>query len=350
MLAGRVSGPILRLVQLWQDFQQAGISVQRLGDILNAKAEPGYNPNRASLPSLQGRVTFDQVVFRYQPDAPEVLRRVSLDVAPGQVIGIVGRSGSGKSTLTKLIQRMHVPESGRVLIDGVDLALVEPAWLRRSIGVVMQENFLFNRTIRDNIALSDPAVSMESVVQAAKLAGAHEFIVELREGYDSRVGERGSNLSGGQRQRIAIARTLLTNPRILIFDEATSALDYESERIIQQNMRAICKDRTVFIIAHRLSTVRGCDQIIVMDKGQIVETGNHQELLAQQGLYAKLHGYQSDESAIPSLRGDGHREKVSPGTGREAGLGHVAGRVPTVGALGDEGAVTDGQGEEKHER
>ncbi len=245
-------------------------------------------------------MTFDQVTFRYQPDAPEVLRRVSLNVAPGQVIGIVGRSGSGKSTLTKLIQRMHVPESGRVLIDGVDLALVEPAWLRRQIGVVMQENFLFNRSIRDNIALSDPAVSMDAVVQAAKLAGAHEFIVELKEGYDSRVGERGSNLSGGQRQRIAIARTLLTNPRILIFDEATSALDYESERIIQQNMRAICKDRTVFIIAHRLSTVRGCDKIIVMDKGQIVEAGNHQQLLAQQGIYAKLHGYQSDESALSS--------------------------------------------------
>ena len=300
MLAGRVSGPILRLVQLWQDFQQAGISVQRLGDILNARAEPGYNPNRASLPSLQGRITFDQVIFRYQPDSPEVLRRVSLDVTPGQVIGIVGRSGSGKSTLAKLIQRMHVPESGRVLIDGVDLALMEPAWLRRQIGVVLQENFLFNRTIRDNIALSDPAVSMDAVVQAAKLAGAHEFIVELKEGYDSLVGERGSNLSGGQRQRIAIARTLLTNPRILILDEATSALDYESERVIQQNMRAICKDRTVFIIAHRLSTVRGCDKIIVMDKGQIVEAGNHQQLLAQQGIYAKLHSYQSGESVDPS--------------------------------------------------
>lgn len=157
-------------------------------------------------------MTFDQVIFRYLPDAPEVLRRVSLDVVPGQVIGIVGHSGSGKSTLTKLIQRMHVPESGRVLIDGVDLALVEPAWLRRSIGVVMQENFLFNRSIRDNIALSDPAVSMERVVQAAKLAGAHEFIVELKEGYDSRVGERGSNLSGGQRQRIAIARICSPTP------------------------------------------------------------------------------------------------------------------------------------------
>ncbi|HHH48727.1 MAG TPA: type I secretion system permease/ATPase [Gammaproteobacteria bacterium] len=293
MLAGRVSGPILRLVQLWQDFQQAGISVQRLGDILNARPEPGYNPNRASLPSLQGRVSFDQVTFRYQPDAPEVLRRVSLDVAPGQVIGIVGRSGSGKSTLTKLIQRLHVPESGRVLIDGVDLALVEPAWLRRRIGVVMQESFLFNRSIRDNIALSDPAASMDAVVRAARLAGAHDFIVELKEGYDSLVGERGSNLSGGQRQRIAIARTLLTNPRILILDEATSALDYESERIIQQNMRAICQGRTVFIIAHRLSTVRHCHKIIVMDHGQIVEAGSHRELLARQGIYARLHELQN---------------------------------------------------------
>ncbi len=305
MLAGRVSGPILRLVQLWQDFQQAGISVQRLGDILNARPEPGYNPNRASLPSLQGRVSFDQVTFRYQPDAPEVLRRVSLDVAPGQVIGIVGRSGSGKSTLTKLIQRLHVPESGRVLIDGVDLALVEPAWLRRQIGVVMQENFLFNRSIRDNIALSDPAASMEAVVQAARLAGAHEFIVELKEGYDSLVGERGSNLSGGQRQRIAIARTLLTDPRILILDEATSALDYESERIIQQNMHAICRGRTVFIIAHRLSTVRGCDNIIVMDHGQIVEAGSHHELLARQGMYARLHELQNGVPAPIGEEGQG---------------------------------------------
>ncbi len=308
MLAGRVSGPILRLVQLWQDFQQAGISVQRLGDILNARPEPGYNPNRASLPSLQGRVSFDQVTFRYQPDAPEVLRRVTLDVAPGQVIGIVGRSGSGKSTLTKLIQRLHVPESGRVLIDGVDLALVEPAWLRRRIGVVMQESFLFNRSIRDNIALSDPAASMEAVVRAARLAGAHDFIVELREGYDTRVGERGCNLSGGQRQRIAIARTLLTDPRILILDEATSALDYESERIIQQNMHAICRGRTVFIIAHRLSTVRHCHKIIVMDHGQIVEAGSHRELIARQGMYARLHELQN---GVPAPIGEGQGEEAT---------------------------------------
>jgi len=292
MLASRVSGPILRLVQLWQDFQQVGVSVERLGDVLNAPREPGYNPNRTSLPQLQGKVTFDNVTFRYQPDRPEVLRRVNLDVPAGQIIGIVGRSGSGKSTLTKLVQRLHVPESGRVLVDGVDLAMMDPTWLRRQVGVVLQENILFNCTVRDNIALSDPGMPMEKVIQAAKMSGAHEFILELPEGYDSKVEEHGGNLSGGQRQRIAIARALVSNPRILIFDEATSALDYESERIIQDNMQQICKDRTVFIIAHRLSAVRQADRIIVMDKGEIVEQGNHNQLIKQHGHYAKLYQYQ----------------------------------------------------------
>ena len=185
-----------------------------------------------------------------------MLHDVSFSVPAGQVIGIVGPSGSGKSTLAKLIQRLYVPESGRVLVDGVDLAMVDTAWLRRQIGVVLQENVLFNRSVRDNIALADPAMPIERVIAAAKLAGAHDFILELPEGYDTIVGERGSTLSGGQRQRIAIARALVTDPRILIFDEATSALDYESERIIQDNMRQIAKGRTVFIIAHRLSTVR----------------------------------------------------------------------------------------------
>ncbi|MBL1261344.1 MAG: ATP-binding cassette domain-containing protein, partial [Thiotrichaceae bacterium] len=295
MLAGRISSPILRLVQLWQDFQQAGISVQRLGDILNAPTEPGYNPNRASLPNIEGKISFDQVVFRYQSDAPEVLKRISLEIVPSEVLGIVGRSGSGKSTLTKLIQRLYVPESGRVLIDGVDLALMEPAWLRRQIGVVMQENFLFNKSVRDNIALRDPALPMEAIIQAAKLAGAHEFILELKEGYDTLVGEYGSNLSGGQRQRIAIARALVTHPRILIFDEATSALDYESERIIQQNMQAICKGRTVIIIAHRLSAVRHSHRIIVMDRGQIIEQGPHHHLIKNNGVYAHLYNIQQGE-------------------------------------------------------
>lgn len=294
MLAARISGPILRLVQLWQEFQQAGISVRRLGDILNTPTEPGYNPGRAALPALRGEVCFNGVSFRYRPDRAEVLRNIDLKIEVGEVIGIVGRSGSGKSTLTKLIQRLHVPGSGRVLIDGIDLALVEPAWLRRQVGVVLQENFLFNRTIRDNIALANPGSAMEQIVRACKLAGAHEFILELAEGYDTLVGERGATLSGGQRQRIALARTLLTNPRILILDEATSALDYESERIIQHNMRSICRERTVFIIAHRLSAVREADRIVVLDRGRIVEMGAHAELLAGQGQYAHLHAMQRE--------------------------------------------------------
>ncbi len=298
MLAGRVSGPILRLVQLWQEFQQAGISVQRIGDILNTRPEPAFNPNRATLPAIAGKVSFDQVVFRYRPDGPEVLRRIAFDIAPGQVIGLVGRSGSGKSTITKLVQRLYVPESGRVLIDGVDLAQIDPTWLRRQVGVVLQENFLFNRSVRENIALADPALPMERVVQAAKLAGAHDFILEMPEGYDTLVGEHGCSLSGGQRQRIAIARALITNPRILIFDEATSALDYESEHIIQKNMAQICKGRTVFIIAHRLSTVRATHRIFVIEKGEIVESGSYQELLARGGTFTQLHRHQEGTYAV----------------------------------------------------
>ena len=291
MLAGRVATPVMRLAQLWTDFQQTGISVQRLGDILNTRSE--LVTNRSTLPPLTGRIELDQVTFRYRPDAPEVLRGVSLIIEPGEVIGIVGRSGSGKSTLTKLVQRLYLPERGRVLVDGMDLAMADTSSLRRQIGVVLQENMLFNRSIRENIALSDPGLPIEAVMQAAKLAGAHEFILELTEGYDTMVGEHGATLSGGQRQRIAIARALITNPRILIFDEATSALDYESERIIQHNMKAICQGRTVLIIAHRLSAVRDANRIIVVDRGQIVEQGSHAELLCHEaGHYSRLHRLQ----------------------------------------------------------
>jgi len=293
MLAGQVNQPILRLAQLWQDFQQFRISLDRLGDVLNSPPEPSQAANRPSLPKINGAIAFDGITFRYRPDTPEVLRRLSLSIQTGQVVGIVGRSGSGKSTLAKLVQRLYAPESGRILVDGVDLALVDPAWLRRQIGVVLQENVLFNRSIRDNIALADPAMAMERVVRAAQLAGAHEFILSLPHGYDTVLGERGSSLSGGQRQRVAIARALVTEPRILIFDEATSALDYESERIIQDNMREICKGRTVLVIAHRLSTVRGADRIVTIENGQIIEDGTHAELLTRGGRYAELHKLQS---------------------------------------------------------
>ena len=298
MLSAQVTGPLLRLVNLWQEFQQVGISVQRLGDVLNSQPEPSYNPNRTTLPQVAGQVAFEDVTFRYRPDAPEVLHKVSFTVEPGQVIGLVGRSGSGKSTIAKLIQRLYVPERGRILVDGVDLAQVDPAWLRRQVGVVLQENFLFNRSVRENIALSDPGLSMDRVIQAAKLAGVHEFILEMPEGYDTLVGEHGCSLSGGQRQRIAIARALVTNPRILIFDEATSSLDYESEAVIQRNMAQIAKGRTVFIIAHRLSTVRPAHRIYVVERGEIMEQGSHEELLRMNGLYTRLQKYQDGSAAI----------------------------------------------------
>jgi subfamily B ATP-binding cassette protein HlyB/CyaB len=293
MFAGRVSGPILRLVQVWQDFQQARVSIDRLGDILNAPKEPTLQSASSNGINLKGDIHFDQVSFRYQADTPRVLEDISLTVPKGSVVGIVGRSGSGKSTLTKLVQRMYLPEKGKVTIDGVDVSLIDPAYLRRKVGVVLQENFLFNKSIRENIAFGDPSASMERVIEAAKLAGAHEFVIKMPNAYDALVGEYGRNLSGGQRQRIAIARALLTNPDILIFDEATSALDYESESIIQQNLKSICKGRTVIMIAHRLSTIRNADKIYVLEQGRLIEQGSHSELLGQQGYYAKLHGLQA---------------------------------------------------------
>jgi len=294
MLSGRVSGPVLRLAQLWQDFQQVRLSMDRLGDILDNKAESNTSGGQTSMPPVNGEVVFDKVVFRYRHDGPEILRGLSLSVKPGSVTGIVGPSGSGKSTLTKLVQRLYSPERGRVLIDGMDLAVLDPASLRRQIGTVLQENMLFKGTVRDNIAFASPGMSFEKVVEAASLAGAHEFVLELPQGYDTELGERGTGLSGGQRQRIAIARALATDPKILIFDEATSALDAESEAIIQGNMQKICAGRTVFIIAHRLSAVRIAERIITVEKGEIVEEGTHDELIQRHGgRYASLWQHQT---------------------------------------------------------
>jgi ATP-binding cassette, subfamily B, bacterial HlyB/CyaB len=293
MLASQVSGPVLRLVQVWQDFHQVRLSVERLGDILNTPVEAHGVSGEASQPRLDGTIEFERVTFRYSVKTQPVLRDVSLKIPAGQVVGIVGPSGSGKSTIAKLAQRLYQPEAGRVLVDGVDTAVLDPSWLRRQIGVVLQENILFNRSVRENIALADPAMPLEKVVEAAKLAGAHDFICRMPQGYDTPIGERGVSLSGGQRQRIAIARALVGNPRILIFDEATSALDYESESIIQSNMRDIVKGRTVLIIAHRLSTVRSADRILTIENGAIVEDGTHDQLVTGGGRYAVLHRIQS---------------------------------------------------------
>ena len=296
MISAQVAQPILRLSQIWQDFQQVQISIDRLGDILNMPTEP-LNLAHGNLPPAKGAIEFRNVTFRYRSGAPEALKDVSLAIRPGEVIGIVGRSGSGKSTLAKLIQRFYIPEQGQVLIDGVDVAQVNPAWLRAQIGVVLQENLLFNRSLHENIALANPTMSRAQVIAVARLAGADEFVSRLAHGYDTIIEERGTNLSGGQRQRIAIARSLAIQPPILIFDEATSALDYESERLIHNNMREIVKGRTVIIIAHRLQAVRPCNRIIGMHEGRVVEIGSHDELLRAKGLYAHLWALQNETSA-----------------------------------------------------
>jgi subfamily B ATP-binding cassette protein HlyB/CyaB len=293
MIATQAVQPILRLSQIWQDFQQAQISIERLGDILNAPPEPGALA-RLSPPTPRGAIEFRNVSFRYRPGAPEALKNVSLVIQPGETIGVIGPSGSGKSTLTKLVQRLYLPTEGQVLLDGADLSQVDPAWLRSHIGVVLQDSVLFNRTVHENIAFANPAMPRAQVIEIARLAGADEFIDRLPEGYDTTIEERGANLSGGQRQRLALARALAVNPRILILDEATSALDYESERIIQRNMRRIVRDRTVIVIAHRLAAVRGCNRIIGVVDGRIVEAGSHEELVRRPGgLYAYLWDLQS---------------------------------------------------------
>ncbi|MBQ3442925.1 MAG: type I secretion system permease/ATPase [Selenomonadaceae bacterium] len=289
MIASQLIAPIMRLINQWQDFQRIRVSMERMADIMDEDTEPAFNPSRTTLPSLRGEIALEKLAFSYTEEGGKVLDNVNIRIPAGMKVGIVGRSGSGKSTLTKLIQRLYVPDTGRILIDGVDIAQVEPAWLRRQIGVVLQDSKLFSGTIEENIRVACPNATHEEIVNAARLAGADEFINQFQNGYETAVGERGSLLSGGQRQRIAIARALLSDPRIIIFDEATSALDYESENIIMNNIEPISRGRTMLMIAHRLSTVRDCDAIIVIDKGRIIEAGTHDELMKRNGVYAKLH-------------------------------------------------------------
>jgi len=294
LLVGNVTRPILNVVDLWREFQEINIAFERLNDVFDAK--PEEDPGSAALikmPRVRGHIKFERVTFRYPTRADKnALQNISLEILPGQTIALVGRSGSGKTTFANMLLRLHQPNEGRIFIDGYDLRQVSISSLRSQIGVVPQDVFLFSGTIRENIALGDPDAPLERVVGAAMLAGAHEFISELPLGYATRIGERGQSLSGGQKQRIAIARALFKQPRILIFDEATSALDSESERAIQQNLDQILRDRTTLIIAHRLSTVRGADRIVVMDRGAIVEQGNHYSLMRDKGMYYYLNSQQ----------------------------------------------------------
>ncbi|MDY6900653.1 MAG: peptidase domain-containing ABC transporter [Cyanobacteriota bacterium] len=297
IIAGYVTSPLLRLTQLWQNFQETALSLERLSDIIDSPQEASEeDKGNIPMPMIEGAVKYDDVSFRFKPTGPMQLNNISLEFPPGVFVGVVGQSGSGKSTLMKLLPRLYPLESGRILIDGYDINKVELYSLRQQVGIVPQDTLLFEGSVQENIALNYPDASPEEIIEAAKIAVAHEFIMELPNGYNSRVGERGSALSGGQRQRVAIARTILQNPRLLILDEATSALDYESERQVCLNLAEAFKGRTVFFITHRLSTIRNADIILMLDKGYVVEQGTHQELMSLKGRYYCL--YQQQEAQI----------------------------------------------------
>ena len=293
IISGYVTQPLLRLSSIWQNIQELRVSFERLADVVDtpeesSEADRGHIP----LPPVKGDVVFENLSFRFTPGAPEVLSNVSLHVPPGTFIGIVGQSGSGKSTLMKLLPRLYAPTKGRILVDGYDIDKVELYSLRRQIGIVPQDPLLFSGTISENIALTNPEAPSDAIVEAARIAGAHDFIMELPSGYSTRLGERGASLSGGQRQRIAIARTLLSQPQLLVMDEATSALDYDTERQVCDNLREAMSQSTVFFITHRLSTIRRADLIVMMHQGAIVETGSHEELMALKGRYFALYRQQ----------------------------------------------------------
>ena len=295
IIAGYVTGPILRLSSLWQGFQQVGISMERLADIVDQIPEAGENDaDQIALPSIKGKVKFENMRFRFAKQGPYQVDGVNLEIEPGSFVGIVGQSGSGKSTLMKLLPRLYEPNTGRILIDGYDINKVSLASIRQQIGIVPQDCLLFEGTVRDNIAMNQPEADTETIIRVARAAAAHDFIMELPDGYGTRLGERGAGLSGGQKQRIAIARTLLQNPNLLVLDEATSALDYDTESTVCRNLQFELDGKTVFFITHRLSTVRNADLIIMMHQGKVVEKGTHEELMELGGRYRALFAHQGD--------------------------------------------------------
>ena len=293
IISGYVVGPLINLATSWQTFQGVALSIERLSDVVDAQAEGSDNElDQLPLPPVAGEVVFQSVDFRFGEGAPLVVKNVSFTVPAGAFIGIVGRSGSGKSTIMKLLPRLYEPEKGRILIDGYDLAKLQLGSVRRQIGIVPQDSLLFEGSVRDNISLTAPDATSAEIEAAARVACAHDFIMDLPQGYASAVGERGSGLSGGQRQRIAIARAVLQRPNLLILDEATSALDYLTERQVCLNLKKAFEGSTVFFITHRLSTIRSSDRILMMDSGSLVEEGTHQELMQQQGRYFALYSQQ----------------------------------------------------------
>ncbi len=296
IISGFVTQPLLRLSTIWQNIQELKVSFERLADIIDTPQEANEKDKmKIPLPSINGKVEFEDLSFSFRKGLPNVLKTINLTINPGQFVGVVGQSGSGKSTLMKLLPRLYKPDSGRLLIDGYDISKVELYSLRRQIGIVPQEPLLFAGNISENIALTDPEAPSDEIVRVAKIADAHDFIMDLSDGYSTDVGERGAGLSGGQKQRIAIARTLLSNPKLLIMDEATSALDYETERKVCDALKDSSKDSTVFFITHRLSTVKNADLIVMLHQGSIAEMGTHNDLMDKKGRYFAL--YRQQESS-----------------------------------------------------
>jgi HlyB family type I secretion system ABC transporter len=298
IIAGYTTSPLLRLIQLWQNFQETALSLERLSDILDTPQEADENDRtNIPMPDIEGSIKYDRVTFRFAQSPNPQLNEVSVEIQAGAFVGIVGQSGAGKSTLTKLLPRLYDPEAGRIMIDGYDIHKVELYSLRRQIGMVLQDTLLFDTTVQENIALTNPDATIEEIINAARIAHAHDFIMELPQGYNTRVGERGSALSGGQRQRLAIARSVLQRPRMLILDEATSALDYNTERQVCMNLQEAFAGRTALFITHRLATIRSADLILMMDRGRVAEQGTHNELMEKRGLYYCLYQQQDASGA-----------------------------------------------------